>query len=88
MSEVDSTNDEVRRRAMQDPAPGLVVAALKQTAGRGRRGRPWSSPTGNLYLSARLAQGKTLGETAQLSYVAAASAAASEVAKRCVDSGR
>jgi BirA family biotin operon repressor/biotin-[acetyl-CoA-carboxylase] ligase len=71
MSEVDSTNDEVRRRAVQDPAPGLVVAALKQTAGRGRRGRPWSSPTGNLYLSARLAQGKTLGETAQLSYVAA-----------------
>jgi BirA family biotin operon repressor/biotin-[acetyl-CoA-carboxylase] ligase len=71
MSEVDSTNDEIRRRSLLDPAEGLVVAASRQTAGRGRRGRAWSSPSGNLYLSVRLQQGKTLGETAQLSYVAA-----------------
>jgi BirA family biotin operon repressor/biotin-[acetyl-CoA-carboxylase] ligase len=71
MSEVDSTNDELRRRAALDPAEGLVVAALRQTAGRGRRGRTWASPTGNLYLSVRLRQGDSLSQTAQLSYVAA-----------------
>jgi BirA family biotin operon repressor/biotin-[acetyl-CoA-carboxylase] ligase len=38
-----STNDEVRALA-QDGAPdGLVLLALQQTTGRGRRGAPWFS---------------------------------------------
>lgn len=71
LPEVDSTNEELRRRAATDPAEGLAVMAAVQTAGRGRRGRVWASPPGNLYLSVRLDQGPTLAETAQLSFVAA-----------------
>lgn len=70
--EVDSTNDEIRRQGT-DPQQGeaLVVVAGKQSSGRGRRGRPWASPMGNVYISIRLAQADTLGHTAHLSYVAA-----------------
>jgi len=32
-------------------AEGLWLAALRQTAGRGREGRTWISPVGNLYVS-------------------------------------
>lgn len=39
---VGSTNAE----ALADPRPGRVVVADHQTAGRGRRGRGWSSPPG------------------------------------------
>jgi len=53
LDEVDSTNAEIVRRR---PASGAgripVCIADCQTAGRGRRGRPWQSPRGqNLYLS-------------------------------------
>jgi len=50
---IDSTNDEARRRldAAQSGARG-VVAATEQRAGRGTRGRTWSSPAGaGLYCS-------------------------------------
>ncbi|MDO9637396.1 MAG: biotin--[acetyl-CoA-carboxylase] ligase [Pseudotabrizicola sp.] len=48
LPEVDSTNAEGFRRAPQLAGPAWIVAAT-QTAGRGRRARPWSSPRGNLY---------------------------------------
>ncbi|WP_300298999.1 biotin--[acetyl-CoA-carboxylase] ligase [Ferrovibrio sp.] len=48
---LDSTNEEIRRRAETGVAEGLAVLARQQTAGRGRRGRAWESPVGNLYLS-------------------------------------
>jgi len=44
--EVDSTNDEVRRLAEAGAPDGRVVIADRQTAGRGRRGAAWVSPTG------------------------------------------
>lgn len=44
--------DEVSACADAGAAEGLVVVAHEQTAGRGRRGRTWSSPPGaGLYLS-------------------------------------
>lgn len=51
---VGSTNSELLQRARSgQAAPGLILLAEQQTAGRGRRGRPWVSPFGrNLYLSA------------------------------------
>jgi BirA family biotin operon repressor/biotin-[acetyl-CoA-carboxylase] ligase len=53
--EVSSTNDVARELAEAEAAHGEVVVAERQTAGRGRRGRPWASPPGrNLYLSAVL----------------------------------
>ncbi|HUD32976.1 MAG TPA: biotin--[acetyl-CoA-carboxylase] ligase [Variovorax sp.] len=45
--EIDSTNTELMRRARAgDTAPVLLVAE-RQTAGRGRLGRPWDSARGD-----------------------------------------
>ncbi len=46
-----STNDDVKVAAETGAAEGLVVWALRQEAGRGRQGRTWQSPEGNLYFS-------------------------------------
>lgn len=43
---VESTNDEVRLLGKSGAADGLIVLAENQTAGRGRRGAAWFSPTG------------------------------------------
>jgi BirA family biotin operon repressor/biotin-[acetyl-CoA-carboxylase] ligase len=70
LARVGSTNDEVRRRAEAGAAPGLVVMADRQTRGRGRHGRDWSSPAGNLYASVLLPSDGPLTARAQLSFVA------------------
>lgn len=41
-----STNDEARMLAAKGAPDGLVVLALEQTDGRGRRGAAWFAPTG------------------------------------------
>jgi len=41
-----STNDELRALAEGGAPDGLVLLALQQTAGRGRRGATWFSPPG------------------------------------------
>lgn len=41
LPEVGSTNDLVAEQAVAGAPAGLVVVADRQTAGRGRRGRPW-----------------------------------------------
>jgi BirA family biotin operon repressor/biotin-[acetyl-CoA-carboxylase] ligase len=52
MARVESTNDEAVRLAREGCAEGTVVLAEEQTAGRGRLGRKWMSPSGaNLYFS-------------------------------------
>jgi BirA family biotin operon repressor/biotin-[acetyl-CoA-carboxylase] ligase len=51
---VDSTNAELRRLARAGAPPWSVLTALEQSAGRGRHGRHWHSPPGNLYLSVLL----------------------------------
>lgn len=54
---VASTQDEVRAWAddATNPAPpGAVVVAERQTAGRGRRGRPWDTTHGTLVFSVLL----------------------------------
>jgi BirA family biotin operon repressor/biotin-[acetyl-CoA-carboxylase] ligase len=50
--EIGSTNEEAAVRARSDAPEGLLVYAEKQTSGRGRKGRHWSSPGGaGLYFS-------------------------------------
>ncbi len=71
MNEVDSTNDEARRRAAQGAPTGTLVWSRAQTGARGRRGRKWESPKGNLYCSLLLRPEKPLAEVPQLSFVAA-----------------
>ncbi|HTM76859.1 MAG TPA: biotin--[acetyl-CoA-carboxylase] ligase [Devosia sp.] len=45
---IGSTNSEALDAANGGDAGGLWFAARQQTAGRGRRGRQWASPHGNL----------------------------------------
>jgi BirA family biotin operon repressor/biotin-[acetyl-CoA-carboxylase] ligase len=47
--EIDSTSEEARRRASKGESGPLWLRAEFQVAGRGRMGREWSSPSGNLY---------------------------------------
>jgi BirA family biotin operon repressor/biotin-[acetyl-CoA-carboxylase] ligase len=49
--ELGSTSDLCTGRARAGEAEGLAVMALKQTAGRGSRGRSWQAPVGNLNFS-------------------------------------
>lgn len=52
VAEVDSTNRVARAWAREGAPHGAVVIANRQTAGRGRRGRQWSSaPDMGLWLS-------------------------------------
>jgi BirA family biotin operon repressor/biotin-[acetyl-CoA-carboxylase] ligase len=48
---VDSTNREALNAAASGDPGGKWFAALQQSAGRGRRGRLWHSPPGNLAAS-------------------------------------
>jgi BirA family transcriptional regulator, biotin operon repressor / biotin---[acetyl-CoA-carboxylase] ligase len=48
LPEIDSTNAEGFRRAATLPGPVWILAGV-QTAGRGRRARPWVSPPGNFH---------------------------------------
>lgn len=50
--ESGSTNDDMSARAMTGDVHARALLAERQTAGRGRLGRPWVSPFGrNLYLT-------------------------------------
>ena len=44
--EIDSTNIRINELAKDGAEHGTVVVADKQTAGKGRRGRTWESPSG------------------------------------------
>ena len=68
---VGSTNDEAKRLARDGAEGGTLVWALEQTAGRGRHGRVWVSPRGNLYISVILRPRCPVGRAAQLGFVAA-----------------
>jgi BirA family biotin operon repressor/biotin-[acetyl-CoA-carboxylase] ligase len=68
---VGSTNDEAKRLARAGAEEGTVVWALKQNAGRGRRGRAWASPRGNLYASMIVRPDCPVNRAAQLGFVAA-----------------
>ena len=67
---VDSTNEEARRRALTGDSDRLWIVANEQTAGRGRRGRAWISPRGNLHASALMIDPCPPALAAQLGFVA------------------
>ena len=78
--EIDSTNEEARRLAAQGETGPLWLTAARQTAGRGRRGRSWDSPSGNLAATLLIRPERSQSEWAQLSFVTAV--AASDMAAR------
>ncbi|KQQ46587.1 biotin biosynthesis protein [Rhizobium sp. Leaf311] len=51
LGETSSTNAECFARAKAGDAGNLWITAVRQTGGRGRRGRLWVSEAGNLYAS-------------------------------------
>ena len=51
LESVGSTNTEAKKFSTQGETEGLIVTARSQTAGRGRKNRPWLSPIGGLYFS-------------------------------------
>lgn len=83
--ELDSTNAEARRRAEGGEAGPVWISAGVQTAGRGRRGRAWSTQTGNLAATLLTTTDRPPGEAAQLSFVAAL--AACDLADTCLGPG-
>jgi BirA family transcriptional regulator, biotin operon repressor / biotin---[acetyl-CoA-carboxylase] ligase len=68
---VGSTNDEAKWLARSGAGEGTLVWGLEQTSGRGRRGREWTSPRGNLYISLVLRPDCPLDRAAQFGFVAA-----------------
>lgn len=69
--DVSSTNDVAKDLAARGAGHGTVVWAEQQRAGRGRHGRDWLSPPGNLYVSVLLRPSADPAVVAQLSLVAA-----------------
>lgn len=70
LDEVDSTNEEAKRRAEAGEAGPLWILARKQTAGRGRRGRSWEGKPGNLMATLLLRPDASPAKAAELSFVA------------------
>jgi len=67
---VGSSNDEAMARARAGDPGGLWVVAEAQTRGRGRNGRAWASPVGNLYASLLLVDPAPRERAAELGFVA------------------
>jgi BirA family biotin operon repressor/biotin-[acetyl-CoA-carboxylase] ligase len=67
---IDSTNEEARRRALTGETDRMWIVADEQTAGRGRRGRAWISPRGNLHASCLMIDPCPRAVGAQLGFVA------------------
>ena len=74
--QLDSTNAEAVRLAVQGAKSGTVVVADSQTAGKGRRGRTWESPAKeNIYMSMLLRPEFTVDKAPMLTLVMAYSIA-------------
>ena len=70
LAEVDSTNAEAARIAADLSGPEWILG-LKQTSGRGRRGRDWSAPEGNFAATLIMRPSETPDQVALRSFVAA-----------------
>jgi BirA family transcriptional regulator, biotin operon repressor / biotin---[acetyl-CoA-carboxylase] ligase len=71
LDSVGSTNDEAAHLADAGAPEGTVVWSREQTGGRGRRGRHWASPVGNLYTSTILRPECAASRAAELGFAAA-----------------
>jgi len=70
LPQVDSTNEEARRMALENSLIPTWIIADVQTAGRGRRGRAWDSPSGNLMTTLYLPHAPEPKQAGQLAFVA------------------
>jgi len=70
LPETRSTNDDLRRMCLSGAPHGTAVLAVRQTGGRGRMGRAFSSGEGGVYFSF-LVRGKKASEPSALTITAA-----------------
>lgn len=68
---IDSTNAEAKRLADAGSFSDCWIAARKQSAGRGRLGRNWDSPTGNLFATALICVPGGVAHALRLPFAAA-----------------
>lgn len=71
VAETGSTNADMLARVAQGAAEGEWLRAGRQTAGRGRQGRGWESPPGNLFASTLVRLRPSDPQAATLALVAA-----------------
>ena len=69
IEETSSTNEEALRAISEGAVSGTWILARSQTSGRGRSGRSWVSPPGNLYASLILNDVAPLSHAYQLALV-------------------
>jgi BirA family biotin operon repressor/biotin-[acetyl-CoA-carboxylase] ligase len=72
--ETGSTNADALQ-ALEGGQDRLFIVAARQSGGRGRHGRPWTSPPGNLYMSLALAAPCPSAASPLLGFVAGVSLA-------------
>lgn len=77
VDEIDSTSAEARRRAEAGEFGPLWIQARGQTAGRGRRGRAWTTIPGNLFCTYLGAAQASPAQAALLGFAAAVAVAES-----------
>ncbi|MDO9503424.1 biotin--[acetyl-CoA-carboxylase] ligase [Falsiroseomonas sp.] len=65
-----STSDVLQRLAVAGEPEGLAILAREQSGGKGRDGRVWSSPRGNLYFSLLLRPGGPVRDAGRWALVA------------------
>jgi BirA family transcriptional regulator, biotin operon repressor / biotin---[acetyl-CoA-carboxylase] ligase len=68
--EIGSTSTEAARAGEASDSGEVWFCSLKQTAGRGRRGRPWETPSGNLAASLLIIPDCDSAVAASLGFVA------------------
>jgi BirA family biotin operon repressor/biotin-[acetyl-CoA-carboxylase] ligase len=74
METVDSTNSEAARRAEAGEPGPLWIWSMRQSQGRGRKGREWVSHNGNLFASLLIRLNCPLHVATQLALVAGVAA--------------
>jgi BirA family biotin operon repressor/biotin-[acetyl-CoA-carboxylase] ligase len=67
---IDSTNDEAKRLILAGECGPLWIVAKQQSLGRGRLGRNWESPTGNLHATLIVGDLVSARDAPQLGFVA------------------
>ena len=68
--DIDSTSEEAKRRARRGETSAVWSAARQQNAGRGRLGRSWGSPVGNLFSTLLFPESGGLSMAARVPFAA------------------
>ncbi|MEO1553483.1 MAG: biotin--[acetyl-CoA-carboxylase] ligase [Pseudomonadota bacterium] len=69
--DIDSTSEEAKRRARRGETNSVWIAARQQNAGKGRLGRSWVSPVGNLFCTALFPEPDGVTMAARIPFAAA-----------------